>query len=199
MITGLSFAALDVETANPKRGSICSIGLAIVRDGRRIAAQSWLCRPPAPVDHFEPFQVNIHKITNEMVSGQPTFAQLWPTVLRTIDGLAVVAHNASFDISAVRQACDHSGLELPDWSYGCTKVWAQRRLRHLHNHKLKTVVAALGINLTAHHRADADAVAAADVAVTLARLTGARTLTELARATGTRLGRISPSGVRSCS
>lgn len=33
MIPGLDFVAVDVETANRKRGSVCSIGLARVRDG----------------------------------------------------------------------------------------------------------------------------------------------------------------------
>ena len=68
MTNGSSFAAIDVETANAKRGSICSIGVAIVRDGARVGTHSWLCRPPAPLDYFGPMQIYKHKITPETVS-----------------------------------------------------------------------------------------------------------------------------------
>ncbi|RBO92487.1 3'-5' exonuclease [Nocardia puris] len=197
MTRELSFAALDVETANPKRGSICAIGVTVVQDGVRVASRSWLCRPPAPVSDFAPLQVRIHGITPNAVAGEPSFAQRWPEVLSVIDGLPVVAHNADFDISAVTQACGHSGIPLPSWDYGCTKVWSQRTLG-LPDHKLKTVANRLGVRVDHHHHAGDDARVAAEIAVGLATLTSAENLPDLARACGTRLGRMSPSGVRGC-
>ncbi|WP_433523882.1 3'-5' exonuclease [Nocardia pseudovaccinii] len=189
MTSNMSFAAFDVETANPKYGSICSIGISIVRNGKRGATYSWLCRPPAPVDTFAPVNVSIHKITPAMVAGQPTFAQRWPEVLATIGDLPVVAHNARFDMNAVGQACEHSLLPLPTWQYGCTRIWAEQQLP-LPKYKLETVAAALGVELKNHHDAGADAAAAADIAVRLAKLAGANDLAELAQATGTRLTRL---------
>ncbi|MFC4127218.1 hypothetical protein [Nocardia rhizosphaerae] len=72
----LSFAAFDVETANPARGSICSLGVAVVRDGVRVRTHSLLCRPPAAVGDFAPFNVRIHRITPARVADAPTFAEL---------------------------------------------------------------------------------------------------------------------------
>lgn len=58
----LSFAAFDVETANPTHGSICAIGVTVVRDGTAATTRSMLCRPPAAVDSFSPHNMRIHGI-----------------------------------------------------------------------------------------------------------------------------------------
>lgn len=193
MTSNLTFAAFDVETANRNRGSICSIGVAIVRNGVRVRTHSWLCRPPAGIDGFDAWNMKIHKITPDMVAGQPTFAQRWPEVLDTVAGLPVVAHNASFDITAVSQACAHSRTTMPTWRYGCTLEWSKHHLP-LPRYGLKYVAAALGVTLNRHHDAGADADAAADIAVRLATRTGAHDLDALAAASGTRLLSLSPVG-----
>jgi DNA polymerase-3 subunit epsilon len=42
----LSFTAIDFETANARRGSICSVGLTKVTNGVVTASTSWLITPP---------------------------------------------------------------------------------------------------------------------------------------------------------
>ncbi|TLF80950.1 exonuclease domain-containing protein [Nocardia cyriacigeorgica] len=197
MTKNLSFAAFDVETANPKYGSICSIGVAIVRNGERVSTQQWLCRPPEPVSAFAPRNIGIHKITPSMVADQPSFGQRWQEIRSVIGDLPVVAHNAQFDMGAVHQACGHSRVPVPTWVYGCTKVWAKRQLL-LEKYQLKTVAHALEVRLDNHHDAGADATAAADIAIRLAQLGGADDLPGLARATRTQLGHLSPAGKRDC-
>ncbi|MEU1982511.1 exonuclease domain-containing protein [Nocardia sp. NPDC019395] len=198
MTTSLNFAAFDVETANPKYGSICSIGVAIVRNGARVGTRTWLCRPPAPVDNFNPVNIRIHGITAEMVARQPSFAEQLRAAVTAIDGLPVVAHNAAFDMAALVQACGHSRVPVPSWQYGCTRRWAKQHLPHLHRHGLKEVAAALGTRIDRHHEAGADAAAAADIAITIATRVGAHDLVALAKATGTRLGSLGPSGNIGC-
>lgn len=179
----LSFAAFDVETANPARGSICSIGIAIVRNGVRVRTESLLCRPPAAVGSFAPFNVRIHRITPAVVVGEPTFAQRLPEVRELVGELPVVAHNAVFDMNNLTRACEFSGVPLPGWTYGCSLGWAKRQLV-LGDYKLKTVANALGVRLDRHHEAGADAAAAADITIALARIARVRTIHELARAGG---------------
>jgi DNA polymerase-3 subunit epsilon len=191
MTTNLSFAAFDVETANPQRGSICSMGVAIVRNGVRESTRSWLCRPPAAVSSFSPYNIRVHNITPAMVADQPTFAQRWPEVLDAVGDLPVVAHNADFDISNVTNACEFSGTAMPSWQYGCTFAWAKHQLR-LSKYKLDVVAYALGVRLDNHHEAGSDAAAAADIAVGLAAMAGADTLADLARLTGIRLREVNP-------
>lgn len=196
-IPGLSFAAFDVETANHDRGSVCSIGVVIVLDGIVEATHSWLCRPPAPVEQFTAFHTKIHGLTAETVSRQPRFDEVWQRVVDIIGTLPLVAHNAMFDIGAVRAACDHSGLLWPTLDFGCTRVWARRHL-DLISYRLPVVAAALEVELTAHHDAAADAAAAAGVALALAARTGSSSVGDLAKSLGTRLGRITPSGWNGC-
>jgi DNA polymerase-3 subunit epsilon len=188
MTRNLTFAALDVETANQRRGSICAIGISLVSNGIRTHSRTWLCRPPAGIDTFSPRNMGIHKITPQQVADKPRFHEVWPEVHRLICDMPVIAHNASFDISAVRQACEQSGLPVPAWTYGCTKEYAQSLLR-LHNNKLPTVAAALGVKLLQHHDATCDADAAADIVIRLAEQTGATDLTGLAHVSGCRLRR----------
>jgi DNA polymerase-3 subunit epsilon len=185
----LSFASFDVETANPQRGSICAIGVAIVRNGIRVDTRSWLCRPPAAVGEFAPRNVAIHKITPAHVAGQPDFRQRLTEAREVIGDLPVVAHNATFDMGNVMRACQFSGSVLPDWQYGCSLAWARTQLQ-LGSYKLNHVARALGVPLDNHHEAGADAAAAADVTVGLAALAGARNLADLARANGTRLAQL---------
>ncbi|MEV6773312.1 exonuclease domain-containing protein [Nocardia sp. NPDC051030] len=174
----LSFAAIDVETANSARGSICAIGVTVVRDGQRLTTHSWLCRPPVAVDFFSPHNVRIHGISHAMVMDQPVFAQRWPEVVQVVGDLPLVAHNASFDSGAVREACRHSGIAAPEWEFSCSLEMSRRHL-DLDSYRLPSVSDELGIELLAHHNAAADARAAADIVLALAARTGAGTLEEL--------------------
>jgi DNA polymerase III subunit epsilon len=47
----LEFVALDVETANTSRDSICQIGFAVVRQGLVVAHRSVLVDPEQPFDN----------------------------------------------------------------------------------------------------------------------------------------------------
>ena len=175
MISGLNFVALDFETANRKRGSICAVGLVRVRDGIIVKSRSWLMRPPAGVGGgiFEPVCVDVHGITPYMVAGQPTFAQRYPALIVGLADDLLVAHNAAFDRSVLNGACKAEGLPSPGNQWLCTVEESRRVLAGsgLANHKLPTVAAALGVDQIHHHDAGDDALVAARVHIELVRLT----------------------------
>ncbi|MFD7843315.1 exonuclease domain-containing protein [Nocardia sp. NPDC059764] len=179
-MAGLSFAAIDVETANSARGSICAVGVTVVRDGKRGEVESWLCRPPVGLDFFNWHNIRVHGISAAMVADQPEFAQRWPEVVNLVGELPVIAHNAGFDSGAIREACGRSGIPVPGWSYSCSLALARRHLA-LDSYRLPQVAAALGIEFTNHHDAAADAAAAADIVIALAARTGADSLAALER------------------
>jgi len=185
---GPSFVGFDVETANSDRGSICAIGLTVVRDGRIVDTHSWLCRPPEKLQRFHPRNIDIHGIRPGDVSRQPTFRERFADVLDLVGELPLVAHNASFDIGAIRAASAASGLSWRSLQYGCTLQWARRDLPGLSNYKLPTVSAALDVDLRQHHDASADASAAASVALELMRRNRARSVDMYAANLGMRLG-----------
>ncbi|APA97296.1 exonuclease domain-containing protein [Nocardia seriolae] len=190
-MAGLSFAAIDVETANSARGSICAVGVTVVQGGRRAEAESWLCRPPAGLDFFNWHNIRVHGITAAMVAEQPEFAHRWPEIVRLVDDLPVIAHNAGFDSGAIREACGRSGIREPGWSYSCSLALARRHL-DLDSYRLPHVAAALDIDFTNHHDAAADAAAAADIVIALAARAGVDSLSALERMVVERPLRIEP-------
>ncbi|MFE5290472.1 exonuclease domain-containing protein [Nocardia sp. NPDC056611] len=179
-MAGLSFAAIDVETANSSRGSICAVGVTVVRDGRRAEEASWLCRPPAGLDFFNWHNIRVHGISAAMVADKPEFAHRWPEMVGLIGDLPVIAHNAGFDSGAIREACAHSGIHPPTWTYSCSLALARRHLA-LDSYRLPYVADALGIDFTNHHDAAADAAAAADIVIALANRAGTDSLAALER------------------
>src|SRR5699024_5800820 len=185
---GPSFVGFDVETANSVRGSICAIGLSIVRDGNIVDTRSWLCRPPRRLAKFEARNIDIDGIRPGDVARQPMFRERIADVLDLVGELPLVAHNASFDIGAIRAASAASGLSWRPLQYGCTLQWARRDLPGLSNYKLPTVSAALDVELRQHHDASADASAAANVALELMRRNQARSVDTYAANLGMSLG-----------
>jgi DNA polymerase-3 subunit epsilon len=194
----LSFAALDVETANSARGSICSVGVAVVRDGHIVGTEHWLCQPPPSLGGFETTNTRLHGLRAADVADQPSFAAVLPQVLAVIGQLPVVAHHASFDIGALRSGCDAERLSWPTLTYACSLTMARRAGLGLLSYRLPFVCAALDVPSGRHHHAGDDANSAAGVVLALAARQEAGSLDELAASLMVRLGRITHTAWASC-
>ena len=68
----LTFNAIDVETANADRASICQIGLVHIQDGKIQDQWKTLINPE---DWFDPWNIEIHGIDEAAVSGSPTLPE----------------------------------------------------------------------------------------------------------------------------
>lgn len=194
----LSFVALDVETANGARGSVCSFGLAIVEGGAVVATHSLLCRPPQGLDAFDAWNVRLHGISADDVADAPSFSARLAEVVRLIDGRPVVCHNASFDIGALREGCNASGVDWPTLSYACSLIMSRRASLSLLSYRLPVVCESLGIAMRSHHQADHDAEAAARIVLALAQRGGVDTLDALASTLMVRLGQITRTDWAGC-
>lgn len=89
------FVAIDFETANARRCSVCSVGLIIVRDGD-IADRFYSLIKPTP-NYYSYWTTEIHGLTQADTDSAPTFPEVWAQVEETIKGLPLVAHNKPFD------------------------------------------------------------------------------------------------------
>ena len=196
-MAGLSFCAIDFETANAFRGSPCAVGLVRVRDGVAEARATFLMRPPSGYDDFDPFNVELHGITATMVRGEPRFAARLPEILAFAQGLPLVAHNAAFDLGVIRDACEASGLAWPHATYVCTLVLA-RRTWDLLSYSLPWVADAAGLALNHHHDPAEDAWAAAWILEAAARLKAASSIEALLAATHCVLGSLTANGWHGC-
>lgn len=156
------FLALDVETANADMASICQIGIVEFQDNKLINQWGSYINPK---DYFDPFNIEIHGITPEMVENSPMFPEIHQTICRLIEGNIVVTH-MPFDQTALSRAAQKYDLK----EISCTwldsarvvrRQWEQFRksgygLVNISNH--------LGINYKAHDAQD-DARAAGEVVI----------------------------------
>jgi len=113
-----TFTAIDFETAQPSRWSICQVGLVRVEQGRVTEELSLLVRPPD--NHYWHRFIEIHGIEPHRTAQAPDFAGIWSRIARFIEGQTVVAHNASFDGSCLRAALDFYRLPQPNYNRCCT-------------------------------------------------------------------------------
>jgi len=154
------FFALDVETANNDRGSICQIGVACVCPDNSI--ETWVTYVDPQVDRW--VFTYLHGISARTVKGAPTFAEVLPVLRDALAGQIVYQHSG-FDRSAVAAACGNSGLNIPQWDW-CDSVHVARaawpELRGNGGHGLASLKQHLGLEFD-HHDAGEDARAAAEV------------------------------------
>ena len=194
----LTFAAVDVETANSNRGSICSFGVAIVADGRITETHHLLTRPPGDLIWFDGFNTSLHGIRAADVANEPDFATQVARLLDIIDSRPVITHNAAFDIGAIRMGCVADRIDWPNITYACSLVMARRSGLNLLSYRLPVLCAALDIAIGEHHHADADAEAAARVVLALAARQEASTLQDLAAGLMVRLGTLNAAAWTGC-
>lgn len=160
------FAAIDFETANGARSSVCSVGVVIVRDGK-VADKFYSLIYPRP-DYFSYWNTQVHGLTLTDVEDAPAFPDVWAMLAPKIAGLPLVAHNSPFDESCLKAAFAAYKMDYPDYQFFCTCRASRRQLgRTLPNHQLQTVAAHFGYDLTLHHHALADAEACAVIALEL--------------------------------
>jgi DNA polymerase-3 subunit epsilon len=144
------------------------VGLVKVRDGRAVEEATWLMRPPAGHDAFDPRNVAIHGIRPEDVADRPRFGELFDEIGGFIGDDVLVAHNAAFDLGVIRSALEVSDLPAPAYDYACTVVLS-RRTYDLPSHSLPFVAEAAGVPLVNHHDAIEDAAACAGILVDIAQ------------------------------
>nr|WP_309504530.1 3'-5' exonuclease [uncultured Roseovarius sp.] len=154
------FVALDVETANHDRASICQIGVACVRTDNTI--ETWMTYVDPRTSRWA--FTGLHGISNETVRGAPTFDEVLPLLEASLRGLTVYQHSG-FDRSAFRAACAGIALPEPEWDWQDSVTVARRawpELKGNGGHGLASLKIYLGLSFN-HHDAGEDARAAAEV------------------------------------
>lgn len=158
------FAAIDFETANGQRSSVCSVGVVVVRQGRVVDSFYSLIKPEP--NYYAWFCQQVHGLSYEDTYDAEIFPKVWARVAPLIEGLPLVAHNSPFDEGCLRTVMQIYQMDWPDYKFYCTCRAARRVFGHrLPNHQLHTVAYACGFNLENHHHALADAEACAAIAM----------------------------------
>ena len=157
------FAAIDFETANFERSSVCSVGIIIVRNNEIVDSFYSLIQPEP--NYYNYLCTEVHGLCRQDTEDAPVFPNVWKQIEPLIDGLPLVAHNSPFDESCLKAAFQVYQMDYPDYQFYCTcRASRQHFGNQLPNHQLHTVAAACGYDLVNHHNALADAEACAWIA-----------------------------------
>lgn len=153
MTTKDSFTAIDFETAQGYRWSICQVGLVKVVNGIITDELSILVQPPNNY-YWERF-TEIHGISANHTKAAPTFNQVWHQIEPFIKNQNVIAHNGfGFDFPVLSKTLEYYGLSSPEYNKFCTYKIYKSNLAALCNE--------YNINLN-HHNALSDARACAQL------------------------------------
>lgn len=166
MDTPSLFTAIDFEIASHEPISACSLAMVRVENGRLVAREHRLIRPPTSDFEF----TWLHGLDWEDVRAAPDFAEVWSDFVQLLVGVDfLAAHNAPFDHSVLSACCEAAGLQPPRLPFVCT-VQLARRTWGIYPTRLPDVCNFLGIPLH-HHDALSDAEACAQIVIAAHRCT----------------------------
>jgi DNA polymerase-3 subunit epsilon len=114
-----SYTAIDFETAQGYRWSICQVGLVRVEHGIITDELNILVQPPN--NYYWDRFIDIHGISPEKTANAPTFDKVWHKIEPFIKGQTVVAHNGlSFDFPVLEKTLEYHGMQAPEYQKFCT-------------------------------------------------------------------------------
>ena len=171
------YVVFDIETTgfSPLSDRIIEIGAVKVVNGTITDKFSTFVNPDIPI----PFRIEqLTSINDGMVLPAPKIDKVLPDFLKFCEGCALVAHNASFDVSFIAHNAEELGLPF-DPTVLDTVTLARILLPQLNRYKLDTVAKALNVSLENHHRAVDDAGATAEIFVAFLKMLKERDISTL--------------------
>jgi DNA polymerase-3 subunit epsilon len=160
----IDFVVVDLETTggSPSAAAITEIGAVRVRGGEIVGEFQTLVHPGTPIPAFIALLTGI---TDAMVRDAPAIATVLPAFFEFARGSVLVAHNAPFDVSFLKEAARQCGYAWPGYPVVDTVHLARQvvTLDEVPNRKLSSLARLFGSPTTPDHRALTDARATVDV------------------------------------
>lgn len=157
------FISIDFETANLNMNSVCSIGVVAVKDLEIVSSFYSLIKPPDNQFHYK--NTEIHGLTYEDVKSSPIFPDVWEYINKLISSSKyVIAHNAQFDMSALKETLCYYDLPFPEFLY-IDSITYSRATIYAKSNSLSSIADSLSINLEEHHNALSDALTCAHIII----------------------------------
>ncbi len=152
------YVVFDTETTGFYAGNdqMIEIGAVKIKDGKITDRFDELIDPKRPL----PKKITeLTFITDDMLKGKPSEEEITRKFLNWVGDLPLVAHNAKFDISFMKAACQKYDFEEFDKTVLDTMSIARLLYPNWTNHKLQTLTKNLDVpwDEEKHHRADYDA------------------------------------------
>lgn len=136
----VTFVVVDLETTGgkPIDAGITEIGAVKVRGGEVLGEYQTFVNPGVPIP---PFIAALTGITDRMLAGAPSVTAAVAGFWEFARGAVLVAHNAPYDMSFLRGACDKADLPWPGHRVVDTARIARRAIARdeVRNCKLETL------------------------------------------------------------
>lgn len=161
-LSQINFTAIDFETANEQRNSLCSIGIVKVMRGKIVEEINLLIKPKEL--RFSEINYQIHKLSEADFINALELNYHWEKLAPFFEEQLIVAHNATFDISVLKQTLSEYDLKYPIIKYLCSQKLAQEAFTDLVNYRLADVAKYLNLKHN-HHNALSDASISAEIAI----------------------------------
>ncbi len=151
------YAILDIETTGGNASVERITEIAIyVHDGKKVVEEfSTLINPERTIPYFIS---RLTGINNGMVRDAPKFYEVAKKIVEITEGNIVVAHNAQFDYSFIREEFRNLGYTFSR-DYVCTVKLSRKLIPGFRSYSLGTLCNNLGIVIENRHRAAGDAQA----------------------------------------
>ena len=104
------FAAIDFETANNERSSVCAVGVVIVRNGEIVDTFYSLIQPEP--NYYSYWCTRVHGLCCDDTDDAPIFPEVWKQIEPLIQGLPLVAHNSRFDTKTSKKVVSKAFILL---------------------------------------------------------------------------------------
>ena len=134
-----NFAAIDFETANNERSSVCSVGIVVVRNGEIVDKFYSLIKPEP--EYYNYWCSQVHGLSLDDTMDAPIFPDVWTQIEPMIEGLPLVAHNKAFDESCLKAVFRVYQMDYPDYEFHDTLKAARKAFPCAPNHQLHTISA----------------------------------------------------------
>lgn len=181
-LSACTFAVVDVETTGGRAGNgdrITEVAVYSLSNGAIEPVFETLVDPERSIPRFV---AALTRITDDMVRGQPTFADIADQVADALAGRVFAAHNARFDWAFLARELRRTRQVAIEGPRVCTVQLARRLVPGLRSKGLDSVARYFGVEIADRHRAAGDAHATAVILsklLALAEERGARTLEDL--------------------
>lgn len=164
----ISFVSIDFEHLYSQHVSACSVGMVKYIDGEISEHYYSRIKPPKDYDGKKGrILSNIHGFTSEeQFENERTMIDILPEIEQFVEGLPLVAHNATTEKYCIKDTADFYGLTtILDYDHiydtaqisKVVELMDGRIITGKYSHKLETVSFRCGVEEKQHHNAQDDA------------------------------------------
>lgn len=150
--------AIDFETASG-RNAVCAVGLYYF-GGNEVISEHHLIDPEIDPSDWDSMAMLIHGISPADVIGAPNFPTIWKRIEELSKGSVLLAHNAGFDMSVLRNSFARYQMSPGEITYLCSAKIAKKTWPEIPTTRLDYLADLLDIDFV-HHNPEEDAMASA--------------------------------------